>query len=141
MWRDAHDVRGTHSVGDVLFDEIDQRLGVGEQVRLVAAPERCYDERGIKLMEPLGLAVTNHRVIVAKKKLFGGVRLTEWPVLEFLRYHLGLFMGGGPSWELVQYGQRGAVKLVFSTHDEAEAVAEYINSSILLLRWNAEQSG
>ena len=130
-WRNSHDVRGVNCPEHV-FDYIENMLKSGEAVRLVATPILYYDVFGASQNRRMGLAITSQRVIIARAGVLG-IKSWEYPIQDFLRYGVRLFNGGGPSWEVVEETQRGRVKFVFSTHDEADSVAEYINSGIALL--------
>jgi hypothetical protein len=130
-WRNSHDVRGVNCPESV-FDYIESALGAGEMIRLVATPILYYDVFGACQNRKMGLAVTSKRVIIARAGLLG-IKSWEYPIQDFLRYGVNLFNGGGPSWEVVEETQRGRVKFVFATHDEADSVAEYINSGVALL--------
>jgi hypothetical protein len=135
-WRGARDLRKhpNGAVNDSWFDEVERDLRPTEGVRLVAAPQQWYSEHGALNKFPVGLAITIQRVVMFKKKMFGGIRSVEYPILDFTGYAVNLFMGGGPSWELIADVQRGRLKLVFETRDEADSVAEYINSGVALAR-------
>jgi len=125
-WRDARDVRDI-SCPDSAFEYMDNNLLASEGIRLVATPNLFYDEYGAYKKWPLALAVTSKRVIVVKPRMVGP-KSWEYPIQDFLRYSVGLFNGGGPSWEVRTEMQRGSLRFIFQTHDAAEFVAEYINS-------------
>ena len=136
-WRDGFVSGSTNPSTEKLFDQLDGMLAPGESVRLVAVPFQMYDEFGTLLKFPLALGVTTRRVVVIRKKLTG-TKALQWPILDFSAYAVDLFMGGGPMWEVVERVQRGQLKFVFKTHDEAEAVAEYINSGVAFAREGIE---
>ena len=129
--------RGGFSVSDASLDLLDAQLAAGEFVRFVATPIMWYSETGARTAGSLGVAVTSKRLLIVKKKIFSGLKVSDWPIEEFGQYAVGLFMGGGPAWEVVEIGRRGEIKLVFDTGNEAEALAESVNSGVAFARVHA----
>ncbi len=79
------------------------------------------------------LLVTDREVVIGKSKMFGGVKIV-WtrPILDFKKYAVGLYLGGGPLYEVYEELNRGVLRFAFETSDSAEAVAEYVNSGVVL---------
>jgi hypothetical protein len=134
-WRDSRDVRDEYCP-ESAFAHVESNLRPNEKIRLVSTPTLFYDEYGAYKKRPLGLTVTSERVIIVKPRILKSKTL-EYPIQDFLTYSVGLFQGVGPGWQVLTEMQRGRpVKFIFTTHDTAEVVAEYINSGVAY--WRSE---
>lgn len=135
-WRNAKDLRTRQNDGDIL-DRMTSALTRDEQVFVVASPEQFYDEWGKRLDVALSLVLTSERLILGARGLFKA-KTVEYSVGDLLGYKVDLFMGGGPSWELIMKTPGGLIKLVFETKDEADGVASYVNDAFAL--WTSRNS-
>lgn len=130
-WRSAIDARDYVSE-DASFDVLDRLLSPGERPQLVATPHLYKENPALSSANgPFCLIVTQVRVLVAKKKLGGRVKIVwERPIGEFRRFSTGLWMDAGPKYEYYAQLNRGHIWFMFETNDAAEAVANAIRASV-----------